>query len=323
MAQPQVGVTFPREHPAAAVVDVARRAEELELDRLWVIEDCFFTAGVSLAAAALASTEELGVGIGILPAVARNPAVTAMEIATLAGLGPGRFTAGIGHGVQEWMGQMGARARSPLTALDEAITVVRRLLRGERLDLTGETVELHGVQLEAPPDPVPPVLAGVRQRRSLEVAGRVADGLVLAEGTGPVAVRDALETAGHSGDPSFSVAVFTPLCVLDDALEARREMAPFVRGLVAGGNPALRSHPDFDRLREAATAGDEAVAALPPEVWRELGAVGDLAEVVAHVEALHDAGATEVALFLAPDDLPLAMAQLEQAASVRRALGGG
>ena len=56
---------------------------------------------------ALAVTERLAVGIGILPAVARNPAITAMELATLAGLAPGRVVAGIGHGVQEWMAQVG------------------------------------------------------------------------------------------------------------------------------------------------------------------------------------------------------------------------
>lgn len=114
-----------------------------------------------------------------------------MEIATLAGLAPARFTAGIGHGVREWMGQMGARPVSALTALEETITVVRRLLRGERVDLDGATVSMRGVQLHAPPNSPPPVLAGVRRPRSLALAGRVADGLVLAEGTEPTAVRSA------------------------------------------------------------------------------------------------------------------------------------
>ena len=80
--------------------------------QLWIIEDCFYTAGVSLAATALATTERLTVGIGILPAVARNPAITAMEIATLAGWRRGGSLAGIGHGVQSWMEQMGVRPPS-------------------------------------------------------------------------------------------------------------------------------------------------------------------------------------------------------------------
>ena len=122
---------FPRTFPAALVTDVARRLEAGGADELWVIEDCFYTAGPSLVAAALSVTERLTVGLGIVPAVARTAAVTAMEFATLDALGPGRFLPGIGHGVQEWMGQMGVRPRSPLTALEEVTVAVNRLLAGE------------------------------------------------------------------------------------------------------------------------------------------------------------------------------------------------
>ena len=120
---------FDRSLPAAAVVEFAEGLEAGGVEQLWVIEDCFYTAGISLAATALARTDRLQVGLGILPAVARNAAVTAMEIATLAELAPGRLLAGIGHGVQDWMEQMGARTPSPLTTLDEVITTVRRLLQ--------------------------------------------------------------------------------------------------------------------------------------------------------------------------------------------------
>ena len=73
---------FDRNYPAAAVGEFAQRLEAGGVDQLWIIEDCFYTAGISLAATALARTERLQVGLGILPAVARNPAITAMELAT-------------------------------------------------------------------------------------------------------------------------------------------------------------------------------------------------------------------------------------------------
>ena len=59
------------------------------------------------------------VGIGLMPAPLRNVATAAMEIATLERLFPGRFVPVVGHGVQDWMGQIGARAESPLTLLRE------------------------------------------------------------------------------------------------------------------------------------------------------------------------------------------------------------
>ncbi|MGA7756962.1 MAG: LLM class flavin-dependent oxidoreductase [Ilumatobacteraceae bacterium] len=296
---PNVGMCFDRSLPAPFVVEVAEGLEAAGVDQLWVIEDCFYTAGISLAATALARTETLTVGIGILPAVARNPAVTAMEIATLAQLAPGRLLAGIGHGVQEWMDQMGARTPSPLTTLEEAITIVRRLLHGETVTVEGSVFTMRDVALDAPPPDPPPVLAGVRGPRSLALAGRVADGVVLAEGAGPTYVRHAIEAAG-SPDP-FRVSVFTALAVGDDARATRRAMAPFIEGLIDGTNPAPNAHPHIDEIQELYTArGVDGIADMPAEWWIELGAIGTFDDAVRHAEALADAGATDVTFFPGP-----------------------
>ena len=132
---PRLGVCFPRELEPAAVVDFAERLDSGGVDELWVIEDCFFTAGITLAATALAHSERLTVGIGILPALTRNASTTAMELATLARLAPGRVKGGIGHGVRAWMEQIGARPTSPVTALTEVISAVRQLLAGESVTI--------------------------------------------------------------------------------------------------------------------------------------------------------------------------------------------
>ena len=294
-----VGMCFDRSLPAPFVVEVAEALEAANVDQLWVIEDCFYTAGVSLAATALARTESLTVGIGILPAVARNPAVTAMELATLANLAPGRLLAGIGHGIQDWMEQMGARTSSPLTTLDEAITIVRRLLRGETVTFEGTVFTMREVALDAPPADPPPVLAGVRGPKSLALAGRVADGVVLAEGAGPTYVRESIERAG-SPNP-FRVSVFTALAIGDDAREMRRIMAPFVAGVIDGTNPAPNAHPHIEEIRERHdTRGVDGIADMPADWWIELGAIGTFDDAVRHAEALADAGVNDVAFFPGP-----------------------
>ena len=56
-------------------------------------------AGSPRRGAVLSTTERLDVGIGNLPAVVRNPVFAAMELATLAGIYPGRLIAGIQVGV--------------------------------------------------------------------------------------------------------------------------------------------------------------------------------------------------------------------------------
>lgn len=161
---------FDRTFPPALVTEMARRLDQGGADQIWLIEDCFYTAAVSLAGAALAVTERLQVGLGILPAVARNPAITAMEIATLCGLAPGRLLPGIGHGVQEWMGQMGVLTRSPLTTLEEVVVAVTRLLAGETVTVEGREVRLRDVTLQHPPVSPPPVLVGARGPKSLALA---------------------------------------------------------------------------------------------------------------------------------------------------------
>lgn len=311
---PSLGVCVHRELPAAYTLEAATRLEAAGADAIWVIEDVFYTAGVSLAAAALTRTERLTVGIGILPVVARNPAITAMELATLAGLGPGRLIGGLGHGVQDWMAQMGARVASPLTALDEVTTAVRELLRGATVTRAGRYVNLDGVRLEHPPDPVPPVLAGVQGPRSLELAGRVADGVVLVELTGPTAVREALRAAGREGAArrGFRVGVFSILHVDRDRRTAREAAAAWVTRLVREAGPGTRAAPFYPDLAAAVERdGEAAVVGMPDDWWTELAAVGTPDDVHAHIAAQAAAGVTDLGLFPPPGPA-VAREQLER-----------
>lgn len=316
MTRAQIGMCFDRTFPAGEVAGYARDLEAAGVEQLWVIEDCFFTAGVSLAATALAVTDSLTVGIGILPAVARNPAVTAMEIATLANIAPGRFVPGIGHGVQSWMAQMGARTPSPLTTLDETITVVKRLLAGEEVTFHGREVHLDGVRLDQPPATVPPVLAGVQQERSLALAGRVADGAILVEGAGPTYVDWALAQAGRP--EAFHAVTFSLLAVSDDRREAYSWVADFVAGLVRERRRALTVLPFFDEMyARVERDGEAALVDMPADHWREIGAVGTIDDALAHVEALEAVGVASINVFPGPE-LAIAREQLPLVAQLAR-----
>ncbi|HTW10743.1 MAG TPA: LLM class flavin-dependent oxidoreductase [Acidimicrobiales bacterium] len=170
---------------------VSQAADEAGLEELWLWEDCFFESGVASAAAALAWTNRAGVGIGLLPVPLRNVALAAMEIATMQRLFPGRVRVAVGHGVQSWMGQVGARAASPLSLLREHLSALRCLLDGQEVTTTGQYVRLDGVRLEWPPLAPPELLAGASGPRSLRLSGELADGTVLTGGTSPDGVRRA------------------------------------------------------------------------------------------------------------------------------------
>jgi alkanesulfonate monooxygenase SsuD/methylene tetrahydromethanopterin reductase-like flavin-dependent oxidoreductase (luciferase family) len=296
----EIGLSFHRSFPPALVADFARRLDAGGADEIWIIEDSFFTAGASLAATALAVTERLRVGIGILPVVSRNPAVTAMEVATLCELAPGRVMPGLGHGVQSWMAQMGVKAASPLTAFEEVMDSVRRLLAGETVSTQGQYVKLDEVKLDRPPRQLPKLLAGVSGPKSLALAGRVAGGLVLAEPASPTYVRQSLDHAGHPDD--FEVAVFSSMCVAPTRDQAYKVMTPWLAWQLGDPSPVVRALPFFDDLAQLfADRGADGLAGIPVDWWSEIGPIGTMDDALAHIEALEQAGVNHIGLWPAAD----------------------
>lgn len=285
---PRIGVMFDRDRAPEELAAFAAGAEEAGADDLWVVEDLTWAGSISSAAIALAATERLRVGIGIAPAALRNPTLLAMELATLARAYPGRLVPGLGHGVAEWMRQVGAEPASKLALLEETIVGVRALLSGETVSMRGREVTIDGVRLVHPPAEVPPLVTGVVRPKSLELSGRVADGTIIAEGIGLdriAASRAHIDRGRAAGDrPDHELIVFAFLHVDDDAERA----AAATRDIVAG---------------QAAWLGVE-----PDELFTMIGPVTVVPE---RVEALRAAGAGTVVL------RPLGAAPIDQ---LRRAI---
>jgi alkanesulfonate monooxygenase SsuD/methylene tetrahydromethanopterin reductase-like flavin-dependent oxidoreductase (luciferase family) len=186
-----LGAVFLPQFPPERLQEVARAADDAGLEELWLWEDCFLEGGISTAAAALAWTGRVRIGVGLLPVPLRNVALTAMEIATLHRLFPGRVRFGAGHGVQDWMSQVGASVESPLTLLREHLAALRALLHGGEVTTDGRYVHLDRVALDWPPAPPPPVLAGATGPKTLRLSGELADGTILTASTTPDGVRQA------------------------------------------------------------------------------------------------------------------------------------
>ncbi|MFB9375819.1 LLM class flavin-dependent oxidoreductase [Kineococcus gynurae] len=307
---------LPRDLPGDRVREYARAAEDGGFSELWVVEDLGFAGGIAQAAAILAATEQLRVGLGILPVGARNLGFAAMEVASLAGMFPGRLVCGIGHGMPGWMRQVGAWPASPLRALEDYLVGLRALLRGETVSGGG----LREVRLEAPPAVVPPVLAGVRGPRSLALAGRVADGVVLAEPASPVYLAEVRAACGEVG-PEFAVVAFDVAAVGEDGAAARQRVRPALEWIgEPDWAPHVRPLPFGAELAElrAASPDRAAFAAALPDAWvRALTAAGTPEELRERVGALGAAGATTVVLLPADPDARAALPGLAAAATGR------
>jgi 5,10-methylenetetrahydromethanopterin reductase len=307
MATTATGVVFPPRTDPATLPRFARRAEELGFDSLWVVEDCFITGGLTMAATALAVTERLRVGVGLMPVPLRSPALAAMEIGALGRMHPGRFVAVFGHGVPAWMEQVGALPPKRMAALRETTAAVRALLAGETVTVHGDHVQLDAVALDPAPRTPPPVLIGSTGPRGLALAGEVADGFLIPEGATPGFLADAVARAragraragagasARAGAPSdrppLAVA-YTWLAVEDDEARALQRLRPAVDAWLDGiMAPAMY---------EAAGLGDRRLEPAGPvsaELAAELAAAGPPGACAEAVARRHAVGVDEVVLW--------------------------
>src|SRR5690606_19178452 len=164
------------------------------------------------------------------------------------------------------------------------------------------------------PAVVPPVVAGVQQEKSLALAGRVADGVILVEGAGPTYVNWALDHAGRPDD--FRVVTFSMLSVAAERRDAYAPVAPFVAGLVRERRPAFTVLPFFDEMSARVERdGDDALLDMPSDHWTEIGAIGTMDDALGHVAALEAAGVGVVNVFPGPE-LEVAWEQLPLVAEI-------
>ncbi len=278
----RLGVLFRPEWPPEDLPAFARDADREGFAELWLVEDCFLTGALTMAATALACTDAIDVGIGLLPVALRNPALTAMEIAGLARIHPARLTVALGHGVEPWMRQIDARPADRMAALEETVNAVRSLLAGEVVTMHGRHVSIEGVRLVHAPVTPPPVLIGTTGPRGLELAGRTADGILLPEGSVPEAVRWARGEAGGK-----TTIVYAWLSIDDDRSAAAAALRPAVQAWQELGL--------YGELTERASLGDRSV---PPEDdrIRALAVAGDARDCARAIAELWAAGADTVVL---------------------------
>ncbi|MFI6073478.1 LLM class flavin-dependent oxidoreductase [Actinoplanes sp. NPDC051343] len=246
-------------NPPETLREIATTADRAGLDELWLWEDCFLNGGVAAASAALAWTTDLRVGLGIMPVPFRNVALCAMEIATMARMSGGRAMPGIGHGVQSWMAQVGVKAGSPLTLLQEYASSLRSLLHGETVTVDGRYVHLDAVRLDHPSAPAPGLLVAATGPRTLALAGQVGDGTVLSGGTSPADVASARELIAQGDD--HDIIVFVPVASGPHAAARLRAAAEHwgQSYIGVGGGPADIA----EGVREFAAAGATRVILNP------------------------------------------------------------
>ena len=145
-----VSLLLNAEYEPNELIQLGRLAEDLGYCHLWytdirLFRECF----IGLAALA-GNTSRIALGPGVTDPYSRHPAVTAATMATLDELTGGRAVLGLGLGGTSFK-ELGITVSKPLTALREAVDVIRRLWRGEEVTVQGKIVSVGGGRLQFTP----------------------------------------------------------------------------------------------------------------------------------------------------------------------------
>jgi 5,10-methylenetetrahydromethanopterin reductase len=228
-----IGLELLGEPSVPAMMAIARQAEELGYDSIWLTETRFTRDAVTTAAAVAAATRRVRVATGVTNPYTRGAVLTAVTAATLDELAGGRFILGIGPGSPTVLARQGIAFDRPLARLRETVEVVRRLVRGDEVRFGDDAAT--GARLDfIPVRPAIPIYLGVTGPRALALAGEIADGVIL-NGFVSVAytsraveiVREAAQAAGRDPD-AIEIAASIVVAVAEDGREARDATRPLV-----------------------------------------------------------------------------------------------
>jgi 5,10-methylenetetrahydromethanopterin reductase len=174
----RVGLYFTASTPLADELLYARLAERFAFTSIWQGESRTERDSTISIAAMAAVTGRIGLGTGVLHTWTRNVVTLATTFSTLDELSGGRVRLGIGALWEPMASKIGIERKNPLNAVREYVQVLKSLFKGEEVNFSGQFIHVTGIRLERVPQKVP-VYVGATGIKMAEVAGEVADGVLL------------------------------------------------------------------------------------------------------------------------------------------------
>lgn len=297
MTSVEVGLGFQGDKSPAEYEQLAQLAERGGADVVAVYQDLFFQPAIYPLLLMARVTERVRLGPAGLNPFTLHPVEIAGQAAALDAASGGRSFLGLVRG--SWLEELGLDTSTPLTALREAVEVVRRLLAGDASGFAGERFSLaRGARLRYEPIRRDiPLLIGTWGERLAAFAGTVAREVKIG-GTANPALLPVMRS--RIGNDAVAIVVGAVTVVDEDGAAARRRAraeAALYFPVVAGLDPTLGAHPELvERVRQLVGAGDQEAAGelIPDELLDRLAFSGTPEHVAAQAQALYDAGAMRV-----------------------------
>ena len=322
-SQGRVAMYLQDKHDLREAMEYVKYAEEQGFEAVWQAESRLVREATVPMAAYAAVTDRIKVGSGVVNNWTRNVGLLAATFLTLDDLAPGRVILGIGAWWDPLARKVGIDRHKPLLAMRETVETVRKLLAMERVTFRGEFVDVEDIELDVvhgrrEPRDVP-IYIGATGMKMMELAGEIADGVVLNYLVSPSYNHQALgalqvgaSRSGRSIDDIDRPQLV--VCSLDEdrtvALDRARELVTQYLGQQPHIMKASGVSQDLlDEIGKVMTwpAGPEeihrAMQLVPDEVVQLITASGTPDECRAKVREYVDAGATCPILYPLGDDV--------------------
>jgi 5,10-methylenetetrahydromethanopterin reductase len=304
----QFSVMFTGMYSMLQVADMARRIEELGFDELHVADDLVFRPAWPMLAVAAQATRRIRLGPFIVTPQLAHPAYHAANLAALDELSGGRAICGVGRGGFNPLVGIQGPLRA-VTMLKEAYLLMRRMLTGDRKAFDGDFFKaVPDLYFQFPvPRPEVPLYIGTWGPQMAKMAGGIAPG-IKADCVASVPYLRELGAQMRAGavaagrDPSKLELIVGPLCCIsrDRARAERtiREMLALLQSFLAP--MTFNEGITAESIAETAAvfnSGDiaKAAAMVDERSVRAFSLTGTSSDVIPQIEALIDAGATNIA----------------------------
>jgi len=320
-------------HPLRDGMDYAQYAEQRGFEAIWQAESRLVRDAIVPMAAFAAVTSRVTIGSGVINIWTRNIGLLAATFLTLDDLAPNRIICGLGAWWDPLARQVGIERKKPLKAMRETIEVLRRLLALERVTFHGEFHHVEDIELDVvhgrrEPRHVP-IYLGATHMGMMELAGEIADGVVLNYCVPPEYNHEALKhiaiganKAGRTLDEIDRPQLI--VCSVDHdhrrAVETAKELitqylAQQPHIAEASGTPPELVKQVQGILGWPATKEQirQAMQLVPDDLVERISASGTPEEARAKVEAYTRAGCTCPILYPVGDDVRLMIDTFAQA----------
>lgn len=319
----RVALYLQDKHPLRDGVAYVQHAERRGFEAVWQAESRLVREATVPMAAFAATTERIKVGSGVVNNWTRNVGLMASTFVTLDDLAPGRIILGIGAWWEPLASKVGVRRERPLRAMREYIEVCRRLLAMENVTFRGEFVDVEDIQIDIVHGDRSardvPIYLGATGMRMMELAGEIADGVVLNYLVSPAYDTTAMEhlaagaaRAGRSVDEVDRPQLV--VCSLDEDRDAALDRARELVTQYLGQQPHIMQASGVDQgllddiakvLTWPATEEEirRAMKLVPDEVVQMITASGTPDECRAKVREYVAAGCTCPILYPLGDDV--------------------